>query len=156
MAQRATTKKIELSLRTRAMRYLVRREHSRAELHKKLIPKASPEDNIDGLLDDLVARGWLSDSRMVEHIVHIRRNRFGVQRITHELRQKGIAEHLISEVLPQMQNSELEAARDIWSRRFGIHPENIKEKAKQARFLQSRGFMLDVISKVLRGGEDGE
>jgi regulatory protein len=55
-----------------------------------------------------------------------------------------------------MQNSELEAARDIWSRRFGIHPENIKEKAKQARFLQSRGFMLDVISKVLRGGEDGE
>ncbi|MFZ1810449.1 MAG: recombination regulator RecX [Candidatus Nitrotoga sp.] len=149
------SKKPELSLHTRAMKYLVRREHSRAELHAKLLLKATPDDDVDRVLDELAARGWLSDSRAAEQLVRMRRNRFGMQRIAHELRQKGIGEDLINDALPQMKDTELEAARNIWQRKFGIVPEDAKEKAKQLRFMQSRGFMPDVIFKVLRGTDDG-
>ncbi|WP_239291231.1 recombination regulator RecX [Candidatus Nitrotoga sp. 1052] len=148
------SKKPELSLRTRAMKYLVRREHSRAELHAKLLLQATPDDNVERVLDELVARGWLSDSRAVEQVVRLRRNRFGMQRIAYELRQKGIGEDLINDALPQMRDTELEAARSIWQRKFGIAPEDTKDKAKQVRFMQSRGFMPDVIFKVLRGTDD--
>ncbi|MDO9103052.1 MAG: recombination regulator RecX [Candidatus Nitrotoga sp.] len=149
------SKKLELNLHTRAMKYLVRREHSRAELHAKLLLKATPDDNVDRILDELAARGWLSDSRAAEQLVRMRRNRFGMQRIAHELRQKGIGEDLINDALPQMKDTELEAARSIWQRKYGIVPEDAKEKAKQLRFMQSRGFMPDVIFKVLRGTDDG-
>ena len=149
------SKKPELSLHTRAMKYLVRREHSRAELHAKLLLKATPDDNVDKVLDDLAARGWLSDFRAVEQLVRLRRNRFGMQRIAYELRQKGIGEDLINDALPQMRDTELEAARSIWQRKFGIAPEDAKDKARQVRFMQSRGFMPDVIFKILQGADDG-
>ncbi|MDP1679256.1 MAG: recombination regulator RecX [Candidatus Nitrotoga sp.] len=149
------SKKPELSLHTRAMKYLVRREHSRAELHAKLLLQATPDDNVERVLDELVARGWLSDFRAVEQVVRLRRNRFGMQRIAYELRQKGIGEDLINDALPQMRDTELEAARSVWQRKFGIAPEDAKDKAKQIRFMQSRGFMPDVIFKVLRGTDDG-
>ena len=155
MERKAVTKKPELSLHTRAMRYLVRREYSRTELHAKLLLQATPDDNVDRVLDELAARGWLSDSRVVEQLVRMRRNRFGMHRIAYELRQKGIGEDLINDALPQMRDTELEAARSIWQKKFGIAPESAKEKAKQLRFMQSRGFMPDVIFKVLRGTDDG-
>lgn len=154
MEQKVVSKKPELNLHTRAMKYLVRREYSRAELHAKLLLQATPDDNVDKVLDELAARGWLSDFRAVEQLLRMRRNRFGIQRITFELRQKGISEDLISDVLPQMRDTELEAARSIWQKKFGVTPENAKEKAKQVRFMQSRGFMPDVIFKVLRGTDD--
>ena len=156
MGQKAVSRKPELSLHTRAMKYLVRREYSRAELYVKLLPQATPDDNVDRVLDELAARGWLSDSRAAEQLVRMRRNRFGMQRITYELRQKGIGEDLINDALPQMRDTELEAARSIWQKKFGIAPEHAKEKAKQLRFMQSRGFMPDVIFKVLQGTDDGE
>ncbi len=156
MEQKAVPKKPELSLHTRAMRYLVRREYSRAELRAKLLLQATPDDNVERVLDELVAQGWLSDSRTVDQLVRLRRNRFGMQRIAYELRQKGIGEDLINDALPQMRDTELEAARSIWQKKFGIAPEDAKEKAKQLRFMQSRGFMPDVIFKILQGADDGE
>ncbi len=151
-------KKPEISLRARALRYLARREYSRAELRAKLLPHVQADEdfeqvspvNLDALLDDLTARGWLSDERAATQLVHAKRSRFGTQRITHELRQKGIAEDLISAALPSLKESELEAAREVWLRKFGALPQDAKEKAKQMRFLQSRGFGLEVIFKVLR------
>ncbi|KXS32442.1 MAG: Regulatory protein RecX [Candidatus Gallionella acididurans] len=156
-------KKSEVSLRARALQYLARREYSRAELRVKLLPHAQADDdteqaaldplgqaNLDALLDDLTTRGWLSDVRAATQLVHAKRGRFGLQRITHELRQRGISEELISAALPELKDSELETARDVWQRKFGIAPRDEKEKAKQVRFLQSRGFALDAIFKVLR------
>ena len=158
------TKRTELSLRARALQCLARREYSRAELRAKLLPHVrgdeefeppSPE-KLDALLDDLTARGWLSDVRAATQLVHARRGRFGTQRITHEMRQKGIAEELISDALPELKESELEAAREVWQRKFGVAPQDAKEKAKQMRFMQSRGFGFDVIFKVLRVVETEE
>ena len=141
---------------------MARREYSRAELRGKLLPHVQADQdfeqafdssghvNLDALLDDLVARGWLSDERAATQLVHAKRSRFGTQRITHELRQKGIAEELISAALPELKASEFEAAREVWKKKFGVAPQDEKEKAKQVRFLQSRGFALDVVFKVLR------
>lgn len=144
--------KTKPTLRVRAMQHLARREHSRAELRVKLLPHVQEGDDVDALLDDLRKHNWLSDQRAAEQVVQQRRNRFGTQRISHELRKKGIPENLISDALPQLKESELEAAREVWQRKFGAAPQDAKEKAKQVRFLQSRGFSLEVIFKVLRLG----
>ncbi len=154
-------KKPEISLRARALQYLARREYSRAELRSKLLPYSREDEYfeqlqpvaLDALLDDLTARGWLSDARAATQLLHARRDRFGTQRITHELRQKGITEELISAALPALKESELEAARNVWQRKFGTQPHDAKEKARQMRFLQSRGFGFDVILLVLRPAE---
>jgi regulatory protein len=132
------------------MRYLARREHSRAELHAKLLPLVHEGEDLNAVLDELEKRCWLSDERAATQLVHAKRSRFGTQRITHELRQKGITEELISAALPELKDSELEAARLVWQKKFGTAPQDEKEKAKQVSFLQSRGFGFDVIFKVLR------
>ncbi len=151
MPRRVAVKpKTEVSLRVRAMRYLARREHTRAELHAKLLPHVQGNEDLEAVLDELAKRGWLSDERAAEQLVQHRRSRFGSQRIAHELRQKGIAENLISDAMPQLKETELEAAREVWQKKFGVVPQDAKEKAKQARFLQSRGFTMDAIFKILR------
>lgn len=151
-------------MRTRALQYLARREYSRAELRGKLHPYAhagedsgqAHPDDLDALLDDLTARGWLSDERAATQLLHAKRSRFGTQRITNELRQKGIADELISAALPALKESELETAREVWQKKFGTQPQDDNEKARQIRFLQSRGFGFEVIFQVLRGGSDIE
>ena len=97
--------KPELSLRVRAMRYLARREHSRVELQHKLQPHVQEGEDLDAVLDELEKRNWLSDARATTQLVHAKRGRFGTQRIAHELRQKGIAENLIAEALPQLEGN---------------------------------------------------
>ena len=142
--------KAQPSLRARALRALARRELSRAELQAKLLPHVAETDNLAALLDDLEKRGWLSDARAAEQTVQIRSARFGTQRIAHELRQKGISEELINASIPQMKAGELEAARHVWQRKFSFPPQDQQQKAKQVRFLQSRGFSMEVIFKVMR------
>jgi regulatory protein len=154
-------KKPEISLRTRALQYLARREYSRTELAAKLRPYAQVEDDFEQLqpvdlellLDGLVESGYLSDERAATQLLHARRPRFGAQRITHEMHQKGLSEELIADALPALKDSELETARDVWQRKFGTFPQDAKEKAKQMRFLQSRGFGFDVIFKVLQSSD---
>lgn len=138
------------------MRYLARREYGRAELRAKLLPHVQEGEDPDAVLNDLEKRGWLSDARAATQLVHAKRNRFGTQRITQELRQKGIAEELISAALPALKETELEAARGVWQRKFGALPQDAKEKARQMRFLQSRGFAPDSIFRVLRSESDIE
>lgn len=155
-------KRPELSLEARAMQYLARREHSRAELAAKLQPYLQLEDEFDQLqpfdlnelLDDLVRRGYLSDDRAAAQLLHCKRQRFGTQRLVHELRQKGIGEELIAEALPALKESELEAARTVWQRKFGVPPADAKDKARQVRFMQSRGFGFDVIFKLLQACDE--
>ncbi|MDX8379638.1 MAG: recombination regulator RecX [Gallionella sp.] len=157
-------KRPELSLKARALQCLARREYSRAELAAKLQPYVQVEDDfeqlqpidLDALLNDLSVRGWLSDERAAMQLVHVRRHRFGMQRITQELRQKGISEKLIDLAIPELKDSELESARGVWQRKFATVPQDAKEKAKQVRFMQSRGFGFDVIFKVWKLAEAAE
>ena len=149
-------KRPELTLRTRALHYLSRREYSRVELAAKLRPYVLKQEefeekvDLDALLDDLSESGYLSDERAVTQLLHARRPRFGSQRILHELHQKGISHELIEQALPSLHDTELETARGVWQKKYGTFPMDAKEKARQMRFLQSRGFSMNVILKVLK------
>jgi regulatory protein len=133
---------------------LARREYSRLELERKLASCTESIEEIAELLDDFERRGWLSESRVVEQVLASRRRRFGAQRIAHELRGKGLSDAAIAGAQLQLQESELETARAVWTKKFGVVPANAREKARQMRFLQGRGFSLEIIRRLLRGIED--
>ncbi|TSA53551.1 MAG: recombination regulator RecX [Nitrosomonadaceae bacterium] len=139
----------EPSLKTRALGYLARREHSRLELEKKLAAHAKDPAELSAMLDALEQLGFLSARRMLEQVVQVRRKKFGSQRIVHELREKGIAEDLIATALPALKQTELDAAREVWRKRFAAPPTDAKEHGKQMRFLLGRGFAPEVIRRVL-------
>lgn len=141
------------TLRARALRLLARREHSRAELRARLSPHAEDKDALESLLTALEREGLLSDRRFAEELAHARRRRYGSRRIGHELRQKGVAEELADEMVARLRTDEVQAAREVWRKKFRRLPADAKERAKQMRFLQSRGFDLDVIRRVLKGDD---
>ena len=108
----------EAALRARALRLLARREHSRAELRRKLAPHVEEGVDLDALLDDFTKRGWLSEERFVEQTVRAKSRRFGPLKIAHHLREKGIGEG-IAEALAQARAGEAEALEAAWRSRFG-------------------------------------
>lgn len=140
------------NLRQRALDYLSRREHSRRELQHKLAAFAEEGDDVEALLDDFQKRGWLSDERFSEQVVHARKGRYGSLKVAQELREKGVAEHLVEQAVAGM--SDLQNARMVWQKKFGQLPQSREEWAKQARFLRGRGFGFDVIKAVLRGEQE--
>ena len=143
------------SLRGRALKLLARREHSRAELARKLAVHAGDPAEVERVLDDFERRGWLSEHRVVEQLVHARRSRYGARRIERDLREKGVSEEAVSAALAGLKAGELEAAREVWRRKFGgKEPRGPADRARQVRFLQGRGFNLEVILKMLKGGEE--
>lgn len=143
------TNKPAISLRQRALDYLSRREHSRRELQHKLAAFAEEGDDVNALLDDFQKRGWLSDERFSEQVVHARKGRYGSLKVAHELREKGVTDSLVEEAVAGM--DDLKSAQAVWQKKFGETPKNRETWAKQARFLQSRGFGFDIIKRVLKG-----
>ncbi|MFW5431419.1 MAG: recombination regulator RecX [Methylophilaceae bacterium] len=137
------------SLRQRALEYLGKREYSFQELGRKLKTYAEEEDDIPALLEDFKSRGWLSDARFTEQLVHARKSKFGSAKVANELREKGIADDLIADAVANIKENELENATEVWRKKFKTPATNRNEWAKQARFLQSRGFDFDAIKKVL-------
>ncbi len=141
------------SLKARALRYLSARDHSRKELAGKLLRFVKDGDNLDDLLAWLEAQGFLSDTRFAESLVRRRMERYGNSRIKQELRN-----HQLTDVLPDGAMQELidnEAARayEVWERKFGELAVDPKERARQMRFLQQRGFSSEVIRKIVMKGK---
>ena len=139
-----------LSLRARALKALARREHTRQELQAKLRPFAEDPDELEPLLDDLEKRGWLSEARFVEQLTTVRRRRFGAARILDELREKGVSDTALAAAQSLLKDSEVDAARAVWKKKFGSLPTTLEERAKQSRFLASRGFSAEVVHAVLK------
>ncbi|MDT3705442.1 MULTISPECIES: recombination regulator RecX [Betaproteobacteria] len=139
-------------LRERALRLLARREHSRFELARKLAAAGFPQADVGALLDEFERKNWLSDRRFAESWVADHRAKAGSVKLAFELRQRGVAEAVIEAVLGDNRDSELERAREVWQKKFGAAPDDAAEKARQMRFLQSRGFTSDVIRRVMANG----
>jgi regulatory protein len=139
------------SLKGRALGYLSRREYSRAELARKLKPFVEETDSLDSVLDSLEAENWLSDSRFAESLVHRRASRLGTSRIIGELKQHAVDQTLVEEASAQLRETELARAQAVWRKKFGQLPETPAERAKQTRFLASRGFSGATIGKILKG-----
>ena len=143
---------MDASLRERALRLLARREHSRAELARKLAAHAESAEALDAVLDDLVARRLLSDARYVEARLNVRAARFGNARLVQELRTQGVDDELVRSALAECEEEWVRASQ-VWRRRFGDRPasEEAAGRAKEMRFLMSRGFSGETIRRVLRG-----
>jgi regulatory protein len=150
MARDVAAASPEGALRARALRLLARREHSRAELQRKLASHVEEGVDLEALLDDFTKRGWLSESRFIEQTVRAKARRFGPLKIAHHLREKGIDEAGIAAGLAQAKTGEAEALEAAWRSRFGCAPATADEKARQIRFLQGRGFALESILRLLR------
>ncbi len=140
------------SLRERGLRLLARREYARGELARKLAPHAESAEALEALLDELVARSLLCDARYAETRMKSRAVRFGDARLAYELRTQGVADELVDAALAAG-DDELTRARAVWQKKFADRqaPSDAASRARQQRFLLSRGFSGETIRRVLRG-----
>jgi len=143
-----------LSLTGRALRLLSTREHSRAELERKLAQYEEEPGALARALDTLAAKDFINETRVVESVLHRRSAKLGTQRIKQELQSKGLEPEAVATALDALRATELDRAREVWKKKFGTPPQDASERAKQMRFLASRGFGGDVIHKVVSGGDE--
>lgn len=143
-------------LKQKAVRLLARREHTRAELQRKLAPHGTEED-VEAVLDSLQSVGLQSDARFAESYLRGYGERFGAAKLRQTLRSKGVSAEAVETHLDEAElPDETQRARNVWAKKFSAAPADAREWARQARFLQSRGFSTDVIRRVLRNLEDLE
>jgi regulatory protein len=167
------SKKQSPSLKARALRLLSMREYSRKGLAAKLEEsaarmlklklKSAEEDSeeiaqttplnvqIEAVLDDFETRGWLSDERFAEALIRRRSERFGTRKIQDELTQAGVDSAKTINLLRKLKETEYQRAHELWLRKFGAVAIEQKERARQYRYLASKGFSSDVVSKVIAG-----
>lgn len=144
----------QISLKGRALKLLAAREHSRKELERKLAPHEEEPGKLKTALDELQARGFLDEQRVVDSVVHRRAGRLGAGRIKQELQAKGLDAERVAVAVASLKATEVERARAVWRKKFDALPADAAQRAKQARFLAARGFDGEVIRRVLRLQED--
>jgi regulatory protein len=144
----------QLSLKGRALRLLSQREHSRQELERKLRPFEETPGELAEALDFLQAKDFINEQRVVESVVNRRSRKLGASRVRQELQAKGLPAEAITQAVQAMRSTELERAREVWRKKFGEPPVDAAARAKQTRFLVSRGFAPEVVRKVVAGAED--
>lgn len=142
------------SLRERAIALLARRDYARAELKARLM-RGHDSTEVDAvavetLLDDLAAAGYLSEARYAQALVTRRQATYSRRAIARELEERGVAKEASRSALAALPEDDTVALHALWLRRFGRAPADDREKARQVRFLQSRGFALSEILKLLR------
>ena len=155
------------SLKARALRLLSLREYSRKELAAKLtesearwaklggeqseLTADARNGQIEAVLDDFEARGWLSDERFAEALVRRRSERYGVRKIQGELERAGVDTLTSASLLSSLRETEYQRAYELWLRKYGEKAQDQKERARQYRFLASKGFGSEVVAKVVGG-----
>jgi len=111
------------------------------------------------VLTEMARLGYLSDARYADAVVAQRKGRYGKRAIAHALSARGIAKDDAALALAQLTGGdETSEAQALWQARFGEPPCDEREKARQVRFLQARGYPLSVALAVLRsaGAHDSE
>lgn len=143
---------LSADIRLAAMNLLARREHSQQELRRKLKRRFSDENSIDEQLSRLVDERLLCDARFAEAYVRQRGARgYGPLRLREELRERGVSDERIDVALAEADIDWSELAADVVYKKFGGNaPADIKEKARQIRFIQYRGFSADHYRKFMR------
>ena len=142
------------NLRERALRFLAAREHSRAELKRKLSPHAESAEQLETLLEELVGKKQQSDARFAELRSHVLSRKFGASRIAHDLRSKGVSDEEAAHAVEAARATDLARAREVYARKFREPPASREDRARRMRFLQARGFSFDVIKAVIAGTPD--
>lgn len=140
-------------LRARALRLLARREHSRAELGRKLAPRAASPEALQSLLDSLEQKQQLSNARFASERARVLSRKFGAARIRLDLKSKGVGEEIIDSVALE---GEAERAAAILARKYRSSATTREERARRMRFLQQRGFSHETIRKLLSSDAEDE
>ena len=146
-----------ISLKGRALRLLAAREQSRGELEKKLKPHEEMPGQLALVLDDLQAKDFISEARVIESVINRRQAKLGASRIKRELQSKGLDADKVAEAMGSLRDTELERAREVWRRKFDSKIDAATtpaDRAKQMRFLATRGFGSDVIRRVMSWREE--
>jgi regulatory protein len=144
-----------ISLKGRALRYLAGREHSRAELLRKLAPHEEEPGHMERVLDELQAKGFISEERVLASVLNRRSASLGGARLRQELQAKGLDAQLVRDAVAQLKDTELARAQEVWRKRFGSAgagegaPTDTKQWARQVRFLMARGFAAEVVRRVV-------
>jgi regulatory protein len=146
----------QISLKGRALRLLAGREHSRRELERKLAPHEAEPGQLKTALDELQARGFIDEQRVVDSLLHRRAARLGAGRIRQELQAKGLDAERVALAVASLKATEVERAREVWRKKFGELPQDAAQRAKQARFLMARGFSTEAVRRVLSWDADEE
>ena len=169
-----------ISLKGRALRLLSGREYSRYELERKLAEHEAQPGELVKALDELQAKGFISDQRAAASVVHRRSGRMGAARVAQEMQRKGLGAELVSEAVQSLRDTEYDRALEVWRRKYGqrlaaadegtddasaadetpVDPQvarqnAAREKVRQMRFLLTRGFAPEVIRRVVRDGPEG-
>ena len=145
-----------LSLKGRALRLLAAREQSRSELEKKLKPFEETPGQIAQVLDELQAKDFISEARVIESVINRRQAKMGGSRIKRELQNKGLDADKVADAMNSLKSTELERAKEVWRKKFDSKTDpdtSPAAKAKQMRFLAARGFGADAIRRVVSGRE---
>jgi regulatory protein len=130
---------------------LARRDYSRLELARRLCARGLPAAEVATMLDDFERLGYLSDARYANALVAQRVGHAGRRKIARDLHDKGIAGDAAKEALAGLAGrDELADALALWQRRFGQAPVDERDKARQVRYLVSRGFSASIAFRVLR------
>ncbi len=142
-----------LSLKGRALRALAGREHSRAELVRKLASFETEEGELSKILDELSAKGFINEQRVADSLAYRRGAKLGTSRVVQELKAKGVDPDAVAQAATALKATELDRAREVWRKKFGATAQ-ATDRMKQMRFLASRGFAPDVIRRVVGGDVD--
>ncbi len=134
-----------------AQRLLARREHSRTELHQKLVKKEFPKAEVETVLNELQQRGWQDDRKFCEAFIRYRVMKGqGPQKIIHELQIKGVSGNIISEEIQMYDAQWLQLCENVADKKYGSEPINsVEDKARRFRFLSTRGFSAEIIRQIL-------
>ena len=139
------------SLKGRALRLLSQREHSRTELERKLNAHEQVPGELAQALDELQARDFINEGRVVESVVHRRAGKLGAARVKQELAAKGLSGEAVEAAMADLLQTELSRAQAVWRKKFDRPAADAQERAKQARFLLTRGFKAEVVHKIVQG-----
>lgn len=142
------------SLKGRALKLLSAREYSRLELERKLLQFEEEPGSLATALDDLQAKGFISEQRVLDSVVNRRASKLGAARIKQELQSKGLDPQAVVQAVADLRVTELTRAREVWCKKFGQPAQDAAERAKQMRFLAGRGFAGDTITRVVAGNDD--
>ena len=135
-----------LSPKARAVGLLSRREHGARELKAKLVQRGIEADDAEAAVTELARDGWQSDLRYAQAVIRSRAGHgYGLMRVEHELSHAGIGRDTIDAALAEEAVDWETVAREVWSRRFEA-PRDARERAKQFRFMASRGFSADRLA----------
>ena len=142
------------SLKSRALRLLSQREHSRTELERKLAQHEQVPGELAKALDELQARDFINDGRAIESVVHRRAGKLGAARVKQELAAKGLSGEAVAAAMEGLRGTELDRAQGVWRKKFGSPAADANERAKQIRFLLTRGFNAEIVRKVVQGADE--